>query len=139
MLYVFFEITTFTKLGNEVAMILSIVNIHKFYYILMVHFLHYSDFIVEQIDVSDIHAFKFDDFDGIPYIFVIVFDSFVNFASESTADEMFEVEAVWSYPLFAFGFGLYFILFITLIDVDGAICTREMQVATFFLGILHGI
>lgn len=52
---------------------------------------------------------------------------------------MFEVEAVWSYPLFAFGFGLYFILFITLIDVDGAICAREMQVATFFLGIFHGV
>lgn len=47
MLYVFFEITALTKLGNKVAMILSIVNIHEFYYILMVHFLHDGDFIVE--------------------------------------------------------------------------------------------
>lgn len=102
MLYIFFEITTFTKLGDKVAMIFRIVNIHKFDYILMVHFLHDGDLIVEQVNVGNIHAFKFDDFDSIPYIFVIVFDSFVNFASESAADEMFEIEAVWSYPLFAF-------------------------------------
>jgi hypothetical protein len=137
MLYIFLEIATLTELGYQVAMILSIVNIHKFYNILMIHLLHDGDLIVEEIDISDIYAFNFDDFDSIPCIFVIVFDTFINLASKSTADEMFEVEAVWSYPLFAFRFGLYFILFITLIDVYGAICTGEMQKATFFLSILH--
>jgi hypothetical protein len=119
--------------------ILGIVNIDEFYYILVVELLHNGYFIVEKIDICNIHTFQFDDFNSIPGIFVFIFDAFIDFTSKSTSDEVFEVEAVRSDPLFAFMFVLYFILFITLINVDGAICTRQMQITTFLFFIFHRV
>jgi hypothetical protein len=77
--------------------------------------------------ISDLHVFGFDDFDGKPLIFILIFDTFIDFAAISTADEIFEVEAVAPNLLFSIALVVCLCVLEIFRRLEGAIGACEMD------------
>lgn len=84
-LQVFFQITTLTELCNEIAMVLGIKNVNEFEDIGMLELSHDGNFVIEQVNVGNFHSLQFDYLDCKPSILIIILNTFVDFAFESTS------------------------------------------------------
>ena len=79
------------------------------------------------------HIFGLDNFDGEPGLFVVISYTFVDDTPIATAYNIFEVVAVLAYSFFYILLGrVNFILFITILEVDGAISSCKLSVACRF-------
>lgn len=83
----------------------------------MIQFLHDVDLIIEQVDVSNVHFFEFNDLDSIPLLFDVILDPFVNLATVSTTNDITKIKTVPSDSLLSSVHGLY-LLSITLLHVN---------------------
>lgn len=115
-LRVFLEIASFAVLSDDIAVIGRVFDVYQLHDVLVIHFLHDVDLIVEEVDVCDVHFFELDDLDGVPLMLEIVLDALVHLAAVSAADEVSEVKAVLPDALLAGVHGLY-LLSIALLHV----------------------
>ena len=103
------KVSSLAKFSNEVAIGRTIEYFNKTNYIRMIKFLKKSYFLFEKMRICNFHIFGFYYFDGVPNWTVIIFDSFIDFASVATSDKMLEIKTISTYSLLSFAFRNYFI------------------------------
>jgi hypothetical protein len=127
---IFLKISPLAIFCDEIAMIGSVLNIQELKYIWVAELLYDFNFVMKEINVSDTHIFKFDYFDCVPNSFDVILDALVNFTSVSTADEIFKVKTISANPLFTLQFSHYFLLSITLFDIDRTVSVGQVVMRT---------
>ena len=84
--------------------------------------------VLKEVFACQTYIFESDHFDGIPGAFVVVFDSFVDFAFKATSNEVFKVKTIFAYSFLSSLGGGEFLLSIAVIHHDGAVGVSEIPI-----------
>lgn len=130
---VFLERAPIAIFGDEIAMIISMQNIHKFDDMVVLQLLHDRYFVIEEINVGNVHIFNFNNLYRKRLPFTALFCSTINSTAESTSDKISIVKRVFSNSLLTSIFLTSRLLSVALLHINRTIGINKLQLFQILL------
>jgi hypothetical protein len=123
---VLLERASITIFCDEIAVIIGMENIYEFDDVIVMKLLHDGDFVIEEVNVSHVHIFYFNDLYRKRLPLRALFGSSINSAAESTTDEISIVKGVFSDAFLSSIFFTNRVLSVALLHIDGTIGVNKL-------------
>ena len=118
---VLFECASIAIFCDEIAVIIGMENIYEFDDVIVLQLLHDGYFVIEEVNVSHVHIFDFNDLNRKILPLTALFGSSINSAAESASNEISIVKGVFSNALLSSIFFTNRLLSVALLHIDGTI------------------
>jgi hypothetical protein len=123
---VLLECASITIFSDEIAVIIGMENIYEFDDMVVVQLLHDGNFVIEEVNVSHVHIFDFNNLYRKRLPLTALFGSSINSAAESTSYKISIVKGVFSNAFFSSIFFTNRLLSVALFHIDGTIGINKL-------------